>query len=110
MMAECGPADRSTVIVTSFGLRSTFERSSPGAPWRQTQIPLIATFSRSGWKTAPVVPTALSTRPQLGSSPPMAHLSRLLRATERPTVTASASEAAPITSIEIILLAPSASS
>src|SRR6185437_8179875 len=110
MMAECGPADRSTVIVTSFGLRSTLARSSPGAPCRQTQIPLIATFSRSGWKTASVVPTALSTRPQLGSSPPMAHLSRLFRATDRPTVTASASEAAPTTSMVIILFAPSASS
>ena len=30
MIAECGPADRSTVMVTSFGFRSTFERSSPG--------------------------------------------------------------------------------
>src|SRR6185437_10878064 len=109
MTAECGPADRSTVIVTSLGFRSTLDRSSPGAPWRQTQIPLIATFSRSGAKTASVVPTADSTRPQLGSSPPMAHLSRLLRATARPAVTASASEAAPTTSMVIILPAPSAS-
>src|SRR5271165_6066894 len=110
MAAECGPADRSTVIVTSFGFRSTLERSSPGAPCRQTQIPLIATFSRSGWNTASVVPTAASTRPQLGSSPPMAHLSRLFRATARPAVTASVSEAAPTTSIVIIFSAPSASS
>src|SRR5262249_24733073 len=38
------------------------------------------------------------------------HLSRLFRATARPAVTASASEAAPTTSMVIILLAPSASS
>ena len=40
----------------------------------------------------------------------MAHLSRLFRATARPAVTASASEAAPTTSIVIIFSAPSASS
>src|SRR5579864_4352869 len=76
MMAECGPADRSTVIVTSLGVRSTLARSSPAAPCRATQMPLIATLSRSGSKIASVVPTAARTRPQLGSSPPMAHLSR----------------------------------
>ena len=31
MVAACGPADRSTVIVTSRGRRSTLDRSSPGA-------------------------------------------------------------------------------
>ncbi len=39
----------------------------------------------------------------------MAHLRRLLRATERPTSTASSSLAAPTTSMRISLLAPSAS-
>ena len=68
----------------------------------------MATFSRSGSKTASVVPTAVSTRPQLGSEPAIAHLSRALRATERPTVTASCSRAAPTTSMVIILDAPSA--
>ncbi len=110
MTADCGPADRSTVIVTSFGVRSTLPRSSPAAPWRQTHTPLTATFSRSGSKTASVVPTAARIRPQLGSSPPMAHLTRLLRATARPTVTASFSLAAPMTSMVIIFCAPSASS
>ena len=55
------------------------------------------------------MPMADSTRPQLGSSPWMAHLRRLLRATARPTSTASSSRAAPTTSIAMSLLAPSAS-
>src|ERR1700743_2415416 len=109
MTALCGPADRSTVIVMSLPARSTLDRSSPGAPARQTQTPFIATLSRSGSKTASVVPTAESTRPQLGSDPASAHLSRLFRATLRPTVTASASLAAPTTSIVTYFDAPSAS-
>src|SRR5690606_31498436 len=108
-VAVCGPADRSTVMVTSRGRMSTLSRSSPTAPPRQIQMPLMATLSRSGSNSASVVPTAASTRPQLGSSPLMAHLSRLERATARPTVTASSSEAAPITSMAMALLAPSAS-
>ena len=55
------------------------------------------------------MPIAESTRPQLGSSPWMAHLRRLLRAMERPTSTASSSLAAPTTSIRMSLEAPSAS-
>src|SRR5664279_4141372 len=50
---------------------------------------------------ASVVPIAASTRPQLGSLPKIAALNRLLRATERPTTTASSSLAAPMTSIRI---------
>ena len=106
----CGPADRSTVIVTSRGAMSTLDRSSPAQPFRQTQIPLMATFRRSGSNSAAVVPTAETTRPQFGSSPAIAHLSRLLRATARPACTASSSLAAPMTSTMIILPAPSASS
>lgn len=97
------------MIVTSRGRRSTLSRSSPNEPSRHTHTPLIATFTWSGSKTASVVPTADSTRPQFGSSPWMAHLSRLLRAMERPTVTASSSDAAPTTSIAMALDAPSAS-
>ena len=85
------------------------DRSSPAQPLRQTQTPLIATLSRSGSNSALVVPTAERTRPQFGSSPAMAHLSRFERATARPAVTASSSLAAPTTSIAIALLAPSAS-
>ncbi len=97
------------MIVTFFACRSTLERSSPAQPLRQTQTPLIATLRRSGSKAASVVPTAESTRPQFGSSPAIAHLSRFERATARPAVTASASLAAPTTSTAISLLAPSAS-
>src|SRR3984957_9931374 len=106
MTAECGPADRSTVIVMSLPRRSTLDRSSPGAPARQTQMPFMATLRRSGSKTASVVPTADRTRPQFGSAPASAHLSRLFLATERPTVTASDSLAAPPTSIVTYLEAP----
>ena len=49
-------------------------------PARQTWTPLNDTSSSSGSKVAAVVPTAASTRPQLGSLPKTAHLNRLLRA------------------------------
>ena len=96
-------------MVTSRGRRSTADLSSPGAPALHTHTPLIATLSWSGSNAALVVPTAASTRPQFGSSPWIAHLSRLQRAIARPTSTASGSLAAPVTSIVIALLAPSAS-
>ena len=69
----------------------------------------MATSSSSGSKAAWVVPMAASTRPQFGSLPNSAHLSRLLRAIARPTSTASSSLAAPVTSIATSLVAPSAS-
>src|SRR5215467_4192772 len=109
MVAAAGPADRSTVIVTSRGLRSTLDLSSAPQPLRHTHTPLTATLTRSGSNAASVVPTADSTRPQFGSAPAMAHLSSADLATARPTVTASASLAAPTTSIAISLPAPSAS-
>src|SRR6266567_3607464 len=89
-VAACGPADRSIVMVTPRPRMSTFDLSSPALPPRQTQTPLIATLSRSGSKAASVVPTAATTRPQLGSAPARAHFSRLLRATARAAVSASA--------------------
>ena len=67
-------------MCTSRPVRSTRRAVSPAAPPRQTWTPLIATSSRSGSKAAPVVPIAASTRPQFGSLPNSAHLSRLLRA------------------------------
>ena len=63
--------------------RSTRSRSSPAPPSRQTQTPLIATSRSAGSNAASVVPTAARIRPQFGSSPWIAHLSRLLRATAR---------------------------
>ncbi|KIX78260.1 hypothetical protein SF23_07620 [Streptomyces sp. MBRL 10] len=109
MTADSVPWDRSAVMRTSRSFMETRSRSSPTEPFLQTQTPLMATLSRSGSKAARVVPIADSTRPQLGSSPWMAHLSRLLRAMERPTSTASSSLSAPITSMRMSLLAPSAS-
>src|SRR5262249_35815540 len=109
MVAAAGPADRSTVIVTSRGLRSTLDLSSAAPPLRHTHPPLIAALTRPGWNAAAGVPIADSPRPQFGSAPAMAPLSRADRAPARPAMTASASSAAPTTSIAMSLPAPSAS-
>src|SRR5262249_48432334 len=109
MVAAAGPADRAAVFVTSPGAGSTWAWPPAAQPLRHTHKPLIATLIRSGSNAASVVPTAVSTRPQFGSAPAMAHLSRADRATARPAVTASVSSAAPTTSIAMSLPAPSAS-
>jgi hypothetical protein len=62
----------------------------------QTWTPLIVTSMAVGSKTAAVVPTWATTRPQFGSSPKIAALNRAERATDRETSTASASLAAPL--------------
>ena len=75
---RAGPADRSTVMVTSRGRRSTLDRSSPGAAVAADPDPVDRDVEpRPARTSALVVPTAASTRPQFGSSPAMAHLSRL---------------------------------
>jgi hypothetical protein len=109
IVALAPPAAKSTVMLISRPVMSTKDRSACGIPSRQTQTPLIATPSSSGSNVALVVPIAESTRPQFGSSPCRAHLSRLLRDTARPASTASASVAALMTSIRMSLVAPSAS-
>ena len=76
---------------------------------RQTSTPLSETSRSNGSNAAVVVPMAARTRPQFGSRPNTAHLNRLLRATERPTSTASVSEAAPTTSTAMSCSDPSAS-
>ena len=86
--ARCRPL-RSTSMVIARPVRSTPSRGSPIAPPRQTVTPLIVTSTRSASKAASVVPMAASTRPQLGSLPNSAVLSRLLRAQARPAVSAS---------------------
>src|SRR5215469_1022426 len=109
MVADSTPAFRLTVTVTSRPVRSTVDRSSAAAPPLHTQTPLTATSSWSGSNAASVVPTAARIRPQLGSLPNSAVFTRLLRDTARPTVTASASVAAPLTSMAMSLVDPSAS-
>ena len=69
----------------------------------------MATSRSAGSKVASVVPIEASTRPQLGSLPKTAALKRLLRATLRPTSTASSSVAAFRVVIAISWSAPSAS-
>src|SRR5919107_2858427 len=103
------PAFRSTSMVIARPVRSTPSRASPIAPPRQTVTPLIVTSTRSGSNAASVVPIAASTRPQLGSLPNSAVLSRLLRAHARPAVSASVTLTAPRTVIAMSLVEPSAS-
>ena len=55
------------------------------------------------------MPTAASTRPQFASEPNSAVLTRLSRATTRAAVSASSSEAAPVTVTTMRLVTPSAS-
>ena len=90
-------------------VRSTSVRSSPTPPARQTCTPFMVTSRAAGSKAAAVVPTAASTRPQLGSLPNTAHLNRLLRATARATSSASSTDAAERTSTAMSWWAPSAS-
>src|SRR3954452_2655913 len=103
------PAFRSTSIVIWRPVRSTPSRGSPIAPPRQTVTPLMVTSTRSASNAASVVPIAASTRPQLGSLPNSAVLSRLLRAQARPAVSASSTLAALRTVIAMSLVEPSAS-
>src|SRR3954470_7404917 len=103
------PAFRSTSMVMSRPVRSTASRGSPMDPPRHTVTPLMVTSTRSAWNAASVVPIAASTRPQLGSLPNSAVLSRLLRAHARPAVSASCTLAALRTVIAMSLVEPSAS-
>src|SRR3954462_2622315 len=103
------PALRSTSISICRPVRSTPSRGSPMAPPRQTVTPLIVTSTWSASKAASVVPIAARTRPQLGSLPNSAVLSRLLRAQARPAVRASSPPAALRTVIAMSLVEPSAS-
>ena len=84
-------------------VRSTPSRGSPAAPLRQTWTPLIDDVQIVRLEHRLGGADGGSTRPQLGSLPNSAHLSRLLRAIERPTSTASSSLAAPTTSIRDLL-------
>src|SRR4051812_37706203 len=109
MVACSAPARRSTSMVMARPDRSTPSRGSPIDPFRQTVTPLISTSTWSASKAASVVPMAASTRPQLGSLPNSAVLSRLFRAQARPAVSASRTLAAFRTVIAMSLVEPSAS-
>ena len=75
-----------------------------------TGEPLNDTVIRSGSRVTPGArPTAASTRPQLGSDPNSAVLTRLSRAIERAADSAWSSEAAPVTVTVTRLVTPSAS-
>src|SRR3954463_3882467 len=103
------PAFRSTSMLMARPVRSTPSRGSPIEPPRQTVTPLMVTSTWSASNAASVVPIAASTRPQLGSLPNSAVLSRLLRAHARPAVRASWTLAAFRTVIAMSLVEPSAS-
>ena len=74
------PSPRSTVTSMSAPDRSTSR--APGAPTPSTQTgkPLNDTEIRSGSSVTGAMPTAASTRPQFGSEPNSAVLTRLSRA------------------------------
>ena len=90
------PSRRSTVTVTSRPDRSTLLRSPAAAPPWQTQHPVDRHVDPVGLERGVGVPTAARIRPQFGSLPNSAVLTRLLPGTPRPTCTASASLAAPL--------------
>ena len=74
---SCVPACRSTVIVDVAGRRSTLDRSSPRAAAADPDAVDRDVEPRRARTTASVVPTADSTRPQLGSSPWMRALEQV---------------------------------
>src|SRR4051794_15181855 len=96
-------------MVIARPVRSTRSRGSPIEPPRQTVTPLMLTSTWSASNAASVVPMAARTRPQFGSLPNSAVLSRLLRAQARPAVSASWTDAAPQTVMAMSLVEPSAS-
>ena len=103
------PTPRS--IVTSMSAPDRSTSRAPGAPTPSTHTgePLKDTLIRFGSRRTGAMPTAASTRPQLASEPNSAVLTRLSRATTRAAVSASASEAAPVTVTTTRLVTPSAS-
>ena len=89
--------------------RSTSRAPGAPTPSRYTTEPLNDTVIRSGSRATGAIPTAASTRPQLGSEPNTAVLTRLSRAMTRAAVSASSSLAAPVTVTVTRLVTPSAS-
>ena len=111
-VASASPAFRSMSMCTSRGVMSTSERSRPAPPFSQMRTPLTSTvtFSESyGATSGGTVPRELTMRPQFGSLPEMAHLSRLDAATARPHARAASSVVAPVTLTRMSWLAPSPS-
>ena len=109
IVAEELPTFKSIKISILSPVITTLDLSSPGELDLQTFTPFKSTSILSGSITALVVPIAAKTRPQLGSSPPSAHLRRLFLAHALPTSTASLSLLAFIVVIEMIFECPSAS-
>nr|CRL69272.1 hypothetical protein CPGR_00224 [Mycolicibacter nonchromogenicus] len=103
------PRCSSTVTLIAAPDRSTSRAPGIGRPSWKTGNPLNDTVTRSGSMVNGTIPMAASTRPQLGSEPNSAVLTRLSRATIRAAVRASASLPAPLTVIDTRLVTPSAS-
>ena len=89
--------------------RSTWRAPAAPTPSMHTGDPLNDTVIRSGSRLIGAMPTAASTRPQFGSEPNSAVLTRLSRATTRAATSASSSVAAPVTVTVTRLVTPSAS-
>ncbi|SKY78730.1 Uncharacterised protein [Mycobacteroides abscessus subsp. abscessus] len=109
MLPVSAPRPRSTRTATSGPDRSTSRAPSTPVPLTQTALPLNDTVIRSGSMVTGAIPVAASTRPQFGSDPKSAVLTRLSRAMVRATAMASSSVAAPVTVMTMRLVTPSAS-
>src|SRR5690625_1942336 len=112
MSPVASPAPRSTSIRISRGVMSTSERSRWAPPARHTSTPLTLTDRSStakGARASGTHPAAETIRPQLGSLPKIAALTRLERAISRATASAAASVVAERTTTCTSWLAPSAS-
>ncbi len=103
------PTPRSTVTSMSGPVRSTSRAPGEPVPPTKTGDPLKVTLIRSGSSRTGAIPTAATTRPQFGSEPNSAVLTRLSRAITRAAASASSSVAAPVTVTVTRLVTPSAS-
>ena len=92
-----------------FPMRSAFVERNVRAPLRHIKIPAMRTSTWPGLKRTPARPAAAKIRPQLGSPPASAVLTRGELAMVRATASAARSDCAPRTSISTTRWAPSPS-
>src|SRR6478609_8813386 len=109
MLARSVPTPRSMLTSMSAPDKSTSRAPGAPVPSIHTGEPLNDTLIRSASSVTGAMPTAASTRPQFASEPNSAVLTRLSRATTRAAVSASSSDAAPVTVTTMRLVTPSAS-
>ena len=113
-VAEPGPKPTCRSIEVSLLDRidslTTLASNSKGSPASNNGMELIFSAVRLGWIGTPAKPAAETMRPQFGSPPVIAVLTKLLSAMLRAIASASAWVLAPWTQISIRCVAPSPSS